>query len=198
MPENPNDSISEAAQKAAERAEAAAGVLEKAGHSNPFFSTARNTSASNFRSRRSQEHLGAFNFRVEIEGLDVGGFRSVEGLQVKVESITYHQSKVRMPLKRPGRPEVGNIRLIKGYVNSDLLWRWCEQIRSGKIQRKSGSIVLLDDAGHETCRYNFFNAWPTQWSGFKLDGKGSEVLVEELELVVEHIERAGGTGFSFW
>jgi len=189
MPDNPNSTITEAAIKAAERAAAAAAVLEKAAKSNPLMSQARGYGASNFASNRSQEHMGAFNFRVEIEGLFIGGFRNVEGLQLKIDPIIYHRSKTRAPLKRPGRPEVGNLKLTKGYVNSDVLWNWCEQIMKGRIQRKSGSIVLLNDAGHEECRYDFFNAWPTQWSGFKLDGKGTDVLVEELELVVETLKR---------
>ena len=31
--------------------------------------------------------------------------------------------------------------------------------------------------------------WPTKWKGFTLDGKGTDVNVEELELAVEKIER---------
>ena len=189
MPDDHKSAITEAAIKAAERAAAAESVLQKAGGSNALMSQARGYGAANFGAARSQEHVGAFNFRVEIEGLIVGGFRNVEGLQLKIDPIVYHRSKTRNPLKRPGRPEVGNLRLIKGYVNSDVLWRWCEQIMKGKIIRKSGSIILLNDSGHEQCRYDFFNAWPTQWSGFKLDGKGTDVLVEELELVVEVLKR---------
>jgi hypothetical protein len=30
-------------------------------------------------------------------------------------------------------------------------------------------------------RYNFFEAWPSKWKGFTLDGKGTDVAVEEIE-----------------
>ncbi len=90
---------------------------------------------------------------------------------------------------RPGRPKIGNLKLVKGYVNTDTLWCWCQDIIDGKVKRKSGSVVLLSDSGEEVTRYNFFDAWPTRWSGFRLNGKGSDALVEELELVVERIER---------
>jgi phage tail-like protein len=140
--------------------------------------------------RQGLDHYGSFNFRVEIEGLDCGGFRSVQGLEVSVDAIEYHVGDQRMPMKRPGRPKVGNIVLEKGYINTDVLWRWCEEVMNGKVSRKSGSIVLMDDgAMGELTRYNFFNAWPTKWSGFKLEGKGNEAMVETLELAVERIQR---------
>jgi phage tail-like protein len=59
----------------------------------------------------------------------------------------------------------------------------------GKVERKSGSIILLDDAAQEVMRYNFFEAWPCKWKGFSLDGKGSDVNVEEIELAVEKMEK---------
>ena len=141
--------------------------------------------------RQGLDPFGSFNFRVEIDGLDCGGFRSVQGLEVSIDAIEYHVGDQRMPMKRAGRPKVGNIVLEKGYINTDVLWRWCEEVMNGRISRKSGSIVLMTDNGLGECtRYNFFNAWPTKWSGFKLEGKGNEALVETLELAVERIQRS--------
>jgi len=138
---------------------------------------------------RFTDHHGNFNFRIEIEGLDAGGFKSVDGLEVTIAPIEYFNGNSRMPLKRPGRPKIGNLVLHKGYVNTDVLWRWCEEVMGGKISRKSGSVVLLDDSGLEVSRYNFFEAWPSKWSGFKLDGKSDDAVVETLELAVERLER---------
>lgn len=169
-----------------------AGVSYGAGNlTDPWAASNRNLYAQQFAAGRTIDHYGLFNFRVEIEGLDAGGFKQVEGLEVSIEPIIYHQGNRRMPLKRPGRPTVGNIKLIKGYVASDTLWRWCQQVCDGVVRRKSGSVVLLaDDGMREICRYNFFNAWPTRWSGFRMDGKGTDVMVEELELAVESVKRA--------
>tara|TARA_B100000029_G_scaffold194698_1_gene192726 strand:- start:621 stop:1076 length:456 start_codon:yes stop_codon:yes gene_type:complete len=139
---------------------------------------------------RDRDHFGVFNFRIELEGIDVGGFQSVDGLEVTIDPIEYHISNERMARKRPGRPKLGNLTFTKGYVNTDTLWRWCEEIMNGKVIRKSGSIVLLDDTGmNELCRYNFFEAWPAKWSGFKLDGKSNDASVETLELAIERLER---------
>ena len=58
-----------------------------------------------------------------------------------------------------------------------------------KVERKAGSVILCADDGTEITRYNFFEAWPSKWKGFTLDGKGTDVNVEELELAVEKIEK---------
>ena len=136
------------------------------------------------------DHAGDFGFVVSIEGMEVGAFTKVEGLTVQVEPIEYQHSDDITPRKRMGRIKVENVRLVKGYVATDVLYKWCEDAMKGDVSRKSMSIVLLgDDRASEVARYNLFEVWPTKWSGFKLDGKGQGALVEEIELVVEQIER---------
>ncbi len=90
---------------------------------------------------------------------------------------------------------VTNVTLKRGYINSTelcptiLTKQRRKAVIEGKVQRKSGSIILCADDGTEIMRYNFFEGWPTKWKGFTLDGKGTDVNVEELELAVEKIER---------
>lgn len=145
-----------------------------------------------------KDHYPDFGFRVEIEGMDVGGFQKVEGLTMSVEPIEYQHSDDITPRKRMGRIKVDNVRLIKGYINTPDLWEWCQDAMKGDIGRKSISLVLLSPQaagewgswGPELCRYNLYDCWPTKWSSFRMDGKGQGVLVEEIELVVESVERA--------
>ncbi len=142
-------------------------------------------------SMRKQDHYGDFAFRVEIEGMAVGAFSKVEGLNVSIETIEYQHSDDITPRKRFGRIKVDNVRLIKGYVNTSTLFEWCESAMKGDISRKSVSVILMDvDHNEELCRYNLFDCWPCKWSSFKLDGMGRGALVEEVELVVEQVERA--------
>ncbi len=138
---------------------------------------------------RPDEPHGQFNFRIEIEGIDCGGFKSVDGLSAEIEEIEHQTGMDPYPLKRPGRKKFGNIKLGKGYFSNVSVWKWFEDALKGKVSRKSGSIVLLaDDGVTELIRYNFFNAWPKSWNGFKLDGKGADISVEEVELVIEYME----------
>jgi phage tail-like protein len=145
---------------------------------------------SSYPSMRWVDHVGDWNFRIEIEGQAVGHFTRVEGLTMNVEVIEYQHSDDIVPRKRMGRIKVDNVRLVKGYVVTADLFEWCENAMKGDVSRKSVSVVLLaDDHLTEMTRYNLFECWPVKWSGFKLDGKGQGALVEEIELAVEEIRR---------
>jgi phage tail-like protein len=139
--------------------------------------------------RRKHDHIGQFNFKVEIEGVTVGAFKNVEGLDSETEVIEYQDGDDIIARKRPGRTKYSNVTLKRGYINTDELWKWRKKVIEGKVERKSGSVILCADDGSEVCRYNFFEAWPSKWKGFTLDGKGGDVTVEEVELAVEKIER---------
>lgn len=139
--------------------------------------------------RREFDHIGQFNFKVEIEGVTVGAFKNVEGLDSETEVIEFQDGEDIVLRKRPGRTKYSNITLKRGYINTDELWNWRKAVIDGMVERKAGSVILLDDAAGEIMRYNFFEAWPCKWKGFTLDGKGADVNVEEIELAVEKIER---------
>ncbi|NUN13935.1 MAG: phage tail protein [Myxococcales bacterium] len=139
--------------------------------------------------RRAFDHIGNFNFKVEIEGVTQGAFRNVEGLDSETEIVEYQNGDDIILRKRPGRTKYSNITLKRGYINNDELWQWRKKVIEGVIERKSGSVILCGDDGSEVMRYNFFEAWPCKWKGFSLDGKGTDVNVEEVELAVEKIEK---------
>lgn len=137
---------------------------------------------------RLLDPYGHFNFSVEIEGLSAGAFREVEGIGMQIEEIEFQDGTDLWPKKRPGRKKFNNIRLKKGFVNKDTLFKWMMETMKGKLSRKSVSIVLHDDAGVATMRYNAFEAWPKSWTGIRFDGNSQGVQVEEIELVIERLE----------
>jgi phage tail-like protein len=139
--------------------------------------------------RREFDHIGNFNFKVEIEGVTVGAFRNVEGLDSETEIVEFQDGDDITLRKRPGRTKYSNIVLKRGYINTDELWVWRKKVIDGVVERKSGSVILCGDDGGEVMRYNFYEGWPCKWKGFSLDGKGTDVNIEELELAVEKIER---------
>ena len=132
-----------------------------------------------------------FNFLVEIEGITSSGFLSVEGLETMNEVIDYRTgSEQSTPRKLPGYHTFTNIILRRGWTGDSKLWEWRKRVIDGQVDRRSGSVVILDNNRQEVGRFNFFEAWPAKWKGFSLDGKGNDVNVEEIELAVEKIERA--------
>ena len=104
-----------------------------------------------------------FSFFVEIEGLIVGGFSDVSGLQSEVEVTPYREGGLNgyvHQLAGPTRyPQA--ISLKHGLTANDLLWSWYEDVTQGVIQRKNGSIFLLNTNRLPLMVWNFREAYPT-------------------------------------
>lgn len=139
--------------------------------------------------RRKHDPIGGFNFKVEIEGVTTAAFQEVSGLTADTTVVEYQDGDDIILRKRPGRTKYANLTFKRGYINTDELWMWYKKVIDGKVERKSGSVILCADDGTEVMRYNFFEAWPCKWKGFSLKGKGDDVNVEEIELAVEKLER---------
>lgn len=141
--------------------------------------------------------IGNYNFRVEIDGVDAGQFASVDGLSVEQEVVEYRDGDDYFVRKRPGRVKYGDITLKKGYVATTVLNDWIEAARLGKgdYTRKNMSIVLHDNSDPtggeaEVQRWNLLECFPKSWKMSSLDGKGNDVLTEEVVVVVEWFEEA--------
>ena len=59
---------------------------------------------------------------------------------------------------------------------------------NGKPDRRSGTIILLDESGQPVLRWNFVRGWPAKWEGPTLNAKASEVAIETLEIAHEGLE----------
>lgn len=141
--------------------------------------------------RRNFDHLKSFRFAIEIEGVTQGAFSQCDGLQARIDVIEACDGNDRdvSVRKLPGRVRYDNIVLRRGYTASEELWTWFKRAADGNVERKSGSVIVLDDDRTEVLRYNFFEAWPCRWKNLQLDANQSGTLVEELEIAVEKIER---------
>jgi phage tail-like protein len=139
--------------------------------------------------RREFDHLGAYNFKIEIEGVTVGAFGAIEGMEATTEVINYADGDNMILRKRPGRTTYSNIVLKRGFTNNEELWTWYKQVIDGQVQRKAGSVIILGEDGSEIMRYNFFESWPCRWKNFVMNAQNPGLLVEELEIAVEKIER---------
>ena len=132
----------------------------------------------------------SFQFLVEIDGLVVAGFFEVTGLQAETQIEDYREGGVNDYVhKLPKETTYPNITLKKGITDSDVLWKWHQNVVNGKIERRSGYIVLLDSEGSETWRWNFIDAYPAKWTGPDLRAEDSAVALESIELVHKGIKK---------
>jgi len=145
----------------------------------------------------TEELFGAYNFLLEISGITgdtktiVGGFKTVSGMDSETEVIEFKQGNDTVVRKKPGRTTYANITLERGFTATDDLFLWRKNIEDGVIDRRSGSIVILDqDMQSEVARYNFYEAWPCKWYVPDMDSDSSGMAIEKIELAVEKVERA--------
>ncbi len=133
----------------------------------------------------------SYNFIVEIDGITRAGFRECSGLDSTTDPILYREGNDGLTTRQlPGLVKFSHITLKWGLSDDKDLWEWRQQVASGNIQRKNGSIVLLDDTATEKARWNFREGWPTKWTGPSFSATGTEVAIETLEIAHEGLTRA--------
>ncbi len=144
----------------------------------------------------TEELFGAYNFLLEVQGIVsdnkiiVGGFKSMSGMDSETEIVEFKQGNDTVVRKKPGRTTYANIVLERGYTATDDLWTWRQNIENGKIDRRSGSIIILDQDGQtEVARYNFYEGWPCKWYVPDMNSDSSAMAIEKIEIAVEKVER---------
>lgn len=131
-----------------------------------------------------------FNFLVEIEGILAGGFSECSGLQVETEYFDYREGGVNEYVHRfAGPTKYPPVVLKHGLTQIDGLWSWHQDVVKGKIERKNGSIYLLDKQGIPVMWWDFKEAFPVKWTGPELRASSNEVAFESVELAHRGLSR---------
>jgi phage tail-like protein len=124
------------------------------------------------------------NFVVEIEGLLVGGFSDCTGLQVELETHEYREGGQNDYLHRfVGATRHPLLVLKHGLSPIDGLWGWHQDVAAGNIQRRNGTIYLLNQAGQiPVMSWDVLDALPLKWTGPTLNAESAAVAFESVEL----------------
>lgn len=131
----------------------------------------------------------AFNFRVEIDGLSVGGFAECTGLAGDGNVVEYREGTdpARTVRKLVGLQTYPNIILKRGYTQNAELWNWYRNIVNGVADRRHGSIILMNEQRQDVVRWDFENAWIKKIEAPDFNATANEVAIESVELVHEGV-----------
>jgi phage tail-like protein len=125
-----------------------------------------------------------FRFRIEINGLIVGGFSEVTGIQRETQVEEIREGGVNNYVHRlPRETKYPNLVLKRGLTASEALWMWHEEVVSGRFARRTVHVILLDSEGKDVWRWSFENAYPAKWTGADLKADTNAVAFESIELV---------------
>lgn len=138
--------------------------------------------------------LVAQHFAIEIGSIEIAQFTEVSGLTSEIDVVELKENTSDgKPIihKLPGAPKPPTITLKRAKNSSKDLWNWHKAMLDGKVTeaRKEGSVVLKDFEGGEVSRYNFYGAWISKLTTSTLKSGSNEVLMEEVTIVCEQMER---------
>ncbi|HEY5663229.1 MAG TPA: phage tail protein [Ilumatobacter sp.] len=133
-------------------------------------------------------HTATFLF--EVDGVTIGSFMEVNGLEVSVETEDVQEGGQNSFVhKLPGRMTWPNITLKRGVTKHDELLKWLNEssgekftANGNKLTRKSAAITLLDRAGKRLMSWTFDSAFPVKWTGPSFASSSAEAPAESLEI----------------
>ena len=133
---------------------------------------------------------GKFRYKVEIDGLEAGGFSEASGFDASIDVIEYREGDmVQTPMKLPGLKKYGNITLKQGVADSMVMYEWRIAGVEGEVERKTITITILDETETATASWQVINAWPAKYTAPDFNATASEVAIETLEIAHEGMTR---------
>ena len=125
----------------------------------------------------------SFNFIIEIDNVESGGFSELTGLNIETETEEITEGGINtFAHKLPKRSKYGNLTLKRGMTNSIDLYQWYMDIVKGNIAQKEIGIVLRNEKNQDTDRWQFKNAFPVKWIGPELNASSNNVAFESVEI----------------
>jgi phage tail-like protein len=139
----------------------------------------------------------ADRFLFEVDGVEIGVFREVTGLQVTVNVVEVAEGgQNAFTHKLPSRMTWPNITFKRGLTQSDALFDWLQKSsgegfagNDNKLTRSTGAVTALDASGSRLRAWEFIDVFPVRWKGPDFITGNLDPLEEELE-VAHHGFRA--------
>lgn len=139
----------------------------------------------------------ASQFIFEVDGVPIGTFREVTGLELDVSTQEYSEGGENGYVhKFPGQMRWPNLVLRRGLVKSDALFTWVSKssgegfaANGSKLTRSTGAVTIVDAKGTRLRSWSLDGVFAVKWSGPRL-AAGSEDLLEETLEVAHHGFRA--------
>lgn len=139
----------------------------------------------------------ANRFLFELDGVEIGIFRELQGLQVTVGVHEFREGGQNGFSHRvPGRMTWPNIVFRRGVTAGNALFDWLSKssgegfASSGnKLTRSTGAVTALDQQGNRLRAWELIDVFPVRWKGPDFSVDSQSPLEEELE-VAHHGFRA--------
>lgn len=137
-----------------------------------------------------------FNFRVSWDGLNEttvnAGFQEISGLGLEMTVAEYRAGNWSENSSRKVNTtyKVPDVTCKRGALGALDLYQWLDAVRNGtQGQLKTVTIKLMsEDRTQAVMTWKLLRARPMKYTGPSLNGKGTDLAIEELVLSAERIE----------
>jgi len=137
-----------------------------------------------------KERITASTFLFEVDGVEIGRFMEVGGLEVSVAVEEIEEGGENNYVhKLPGRMSWPNITLKRGITQNDSLLTWLNKssgeqfsANGNKLTRSTAAITLIGPAGQRLRAWEFDGAFPIKWKGPDFAADSNDMAMEELEI----------------
>lgn len=134
-----------------------------------------------------------FNFLVDIDSFAKAGFKTVTGLEKKVNVVEYRDGgDNNSKRKEPGWTDYPNITLSRGMSDDKDLITWANEsmnldgVKKTSTQAKRDMTITLQDARQEPVRrWQVYDAFVVSYKFDDLDADSDDFLIENVEIAHE-------------
>lgn len=132
----------------------------------------------------------ANRFLFELDGVELGVFKEVSGLNVSV-----HVDEIReggqngFSHRVPGRMSWPNLVFRRGVTDSNALFDWFAKTSGegfasaqNKLTKSTGAVTVIDAGGNRLRSWEFIDVFPVRWKGPEFSMDNQTPLEEELEV----------------
>ena len=136
------------------------------------------------------QRITAATFLFEVDGVEIGRFMEVSGLEVSVGVEEVEEGGENNYVhKLPSRMTWPNLTLKRGITQNDTLLQWLnkssgEQFAAGgnRLTRSTAAITLIGPGGGRLRAWEFDGAFPVKWKGPDFSVSSTDMATEELEI----------------
>ena len=129
----------------------------------------------------------SFHFSVDLGGTIIN-CSAVDGLNIELDVIEYRDgnSQVFSKQKMSGLKKANDVSIKKGVFKDDKqFYTWFNAVSMNIPERKDVTISLLDEAHAPVMTWKLLNAWPKKITSPNMKSDGSEVAIEQIDIVCE-------------
>ncbi|MEF8782831.1 MAG: phage tail protein [Haloarculaceae archaeon] len=137
-------------------------------------------------------------FEVEIDGVGVSGFKRIDIPSSRTKQVEYREGKdPDHQRKLWGQTLYDDLVMERGAKKDDTtLHDWRQSVIQGKMEeaRKTVAVIIQDEVGEQTLRYEFTECWPKEYDPPTLEtgaqGGQGNVATETLTCVFNEMKRS--------